>query len=453
MEFRKRSIALILLIGGKGERFSSSIPKQFLPLLGKPLYLTTLYSLINAYPFDQIILPTHEEWVDIVKMQTEHLPFLSVIAAGKTRQESSYLGQKACHDAITHVMIHDGNRPFVSERIIKEHIEMLAHHKAIDTCIPATDTIVTSSSQQVIDTIPQRSHQMYGQTPQSFDLHTLQRAHLQAMQHSMENATDDCGLCLLIQEKVHIVLGDPSNFKITTPFDYDVAKMVVEQKVPSLKAAEDLSGKIYAMPGGFGEMGLAITDKLHSLGAEVIPLNRDHLSDALTVEKTFKALFDEYGLLDGLINVAGFLKLGALDSLTPEEIKKMLYDNLEVTIYACKFAKLKKGGHILNFASTAAKFGRQNYAIYSSAKAAVVNFTEGLAQERKELFVNILSPARALTQMRRKNFPTENTELLLPLSAIASKVTDMLSSPLSGMHLEMKIPEARQAKKPAQIEV
>jgi 2-C-methyl-D-erythritol 4-phosphate cytidylyltransferase len=431
-------IALILLTGGSGTRLSSSTPKQFLPLGGKPMYLSTLLLMLEAHSFDQIILPTSKDWIDIVKMQTASIPNLSVIVGGTTRQESSYFGLKACASSIEAVMIHDAVRPFITKKIISAHVQALQNHSALDTCTPATDTIVVRKD-SMIDHIPDRAYQMYGQTPQSFHLKTLQKAHLHALKNNISHATDDCSLVLAIKEGVTIIEGDPHNFKITNSFDYEVAKLLIQQTAPLLKPAQSLEGKIFAMPGGFGDIGKAITDRLQDLGADVIPLNRQHLKDVDSIQTTFNLILDKYGLLDGLINVAGSLIIKEFQSLSTQEIKQMLFDNFEVAVFACKFAHLKEGAHILNIGSTAAKFGRKNYAIYSSSKAALINFTQALSQERKELFINALSPGRTLTKMRKKHFPTESEELLAHPSEVADQVADILSSSLSGTHIEMHL--------------
>ena len=123
---------------------------------------------------------------------------------------------------------------------------------------------------------------------------------------------------------------------------------------------------------------------------------------------------------------------------TGEEIEKMLHDNLLASIYSCKYAQIVKGGHILNIGSSVYAKGRSNFAIYSSSKAALVNFSEAFAEENPDLFVNVLSPCRTNTPMRRKSFPSENSDLLLQPEEVAAKARDILLSKVSCQHVVME---------------
>ncbi|WP_436867798.1 2-C-methyl-D-erythritol 4-phosphate cytidylyltransferase, partial [Staphylococcus shinii] len=71
------------------------------------------------------------------------------------------------------IVTHDAVRPFLTHRIIKENIESVLAHGAVDTVIPATDTIITSNDGEQIQSIPVRSEMYQGQTPQSFNVNLL----------------------------------------------------------------------------------------------------------------------------------------------------------------------------------------------------------------------------------------------------------------------------------------
>ena len=197
------TLSAILLMGGKSERFSPTESKQYIDLNGKPLYQWALDTLIQSELFDEIILVGKD------------------IEGGKTRQESSFLGIKKASSE--HVLIHDGARPFVSLEILHSHINALKYHDAVNTCVPAIDTINIVEMSQVIS-IPPRHTLMQGQTPQSFRKELILKAHTNTKQ---TNATDDCSLILELGYPVHVVLGSQKNFKITTPFDLAFARSTV----------------------------------------------------------------------------------------------------------------------------------------------------------------------------------------------------------------------------------
>ena len=125
----------------------------------------------------------------------------------------------------------------------------------------------------------------------------------------------------------------------------------------------------------------------------------------LTSQDKAQKLFEALGPLDGLINSIGLLQVKELKNLSAHEIEEMIRVNLTGLIFSCKWAQVKEGGHIINIASSSYARGRKGYAIYSSAKAGVVNFSQALAEERPELQVNVVVPQRTNTAMRHACFP------------------------------------------------
>ncbi|MES2121827.1 MAG: SDR family oxidoreductase, partial [Chlamydiota bacterium] len=125
--------------------------------------------------------------------------------------------------------------------------------------------------------------------------------------------------------------------------------------------------------------------------------------------------------------------------LSQEEIEQQIATNLSSVIYACKCVSLKPGSHIINIASSSYSRGKKNYALYSSAKAAVVNFTQALAEERPDLKINAAVPQRTATKMRRENFPDEDPASLLPPDAVAREILELLMHPtLTGAIVEIR---------------
>ncbi len=418
----------ILLMGGSGLRFGSSLPKQFHRISGKRIYLYTLERFLEADLFDTIILVCHPDW--IAEVNADLLPYNSlrvkVIPGGENRQTSSYLGLLACPDS-KYVVIHDAVRPFISKRILEEHVAAVKVHGAVDTCIPSADTIVHSASGSLIDDIPVRAHYLRGQTPQSFSYAAILEAH----QNSPgTNASDDCQLLLNQGKSVFIVPGDEHNIKITTELDLFVAEQLFRLKqsaAPPLSLLS-LKGKRIAITGGTGGIGQAICILLEQEGAIPVVISRsakEFAADLTSQEKT-QQLFEALGPLDGLINSIGLLQVKELKNLSAHEIEEMIRVNLTGLIFSCKWAQVKEGGHIINIASSSYTRGRKGYAIYSSAKAGVVNFSQALAEERPELQVNVVVPQRTNTAMRHACFPDERADSLLPPEKVAASIIQLL---------------------------
>ena len=207
-------ITVLFLLGGKGSRFGDTLPKQFHPLGDKKVYQHALSTFEQHPSIDEILLIVPPE--GDIPLPESHRK----IVGGATRQESVYRGLCACSSNTTHVMVHDGVRPFVSPRIIDAHIRALQQSQAINTCIPSKDTLNQIAADEIL-AIPDRTLYMRGQTPQTFAYPLLLQAHETT---AKTNATDDCQLVLDLPHPVSYILGEDANFKITTALDLAIAK-------------------------------------------------------------------------------------------------------------------------------------------------------------------------------------------------------------------------------------
>lgn len=445
-----KGIVGILLMGGAGTRFGSETPKQFHRLTGKKVYLHTLEVFLKSQLFEEIILVSPPSWIeDINHDLTAYTSStqLKVISGGTTRQESSLNGLLACQQATKVVVIHDAVRPFLSLEILKENVKKALQYHAVDTCIPSADTLVYAPTKHQISNIPSRADYLRGQTPQSFSYPVILEAHLKAKEAGLNNSSDDCSLVLRQGIPVHIVMGSEENIKITSELDLFLAEQLFRLKcVDSFKGPiQSLAGKRIAVTGGTGGIGREICRLLQEEGALPIIISRSsphYPADLTSSENTqtiFNKILNDHGPLDGLINSIGILKTLRCDQLSNEEVDVLIATNLNSVIYSCKHAPLKSGAHIINIASSSYSRGRKNYAIYASAKAAVVNFTQGLAEERPDLFINAVVPQRTLTEMRLENFPGEDRATLLHPSDVAKEIIHLLKQQsITGSLIEVK---------------
>ncbi len=431
------SIKAILLMAGEGLRFGSLVPKQFHRLSGKRVYMHTLQRFIEVGLFDEIVLVCHPLWCERIIGEVAHLKGVRVVEGGKTRQISSYLGLVACGETTEYVVIHDAARPFVSKKILEDNVYAVMQWKVVDTCIPSNDTVVRTENGTVIEEIPERSKYWRGQTPQSFFYPWIMEAHKRTC---VDGASDDCSL--IQGHRIHIVLGDESNKKITTELDLFIAEQMLRLNVRSALGEEvSLAGKRFAVTGGTGGIGNAVCALLRDAGAEPLPIARRSLSHPcdLSVYENAEALFQRLGALDGLINCVGLLKRKEIRSLSMEEIEAQIAVNLSAPIFACRLASIKNGGHIINVASSSYSLGRKECALYSSAKAALVNFTQALADECPAWRVNVVIPGRTHTLMRTNEFPDESTEDLLDPKEVAKRIVDLLKQKsITGQMIEIR---------------
>ncbi len=444
----KSHTSALLLLGGTGTRFGSDLPKQFHRLCGKKVYLHALETLIDSRLFENIVLVCPKEWISEVKKDTASHPTLLIVEGGASRQESSFRGLLALPQHTQTVVIHDAVRPFISRSILSANVTGARQFHAIDTCIPSADTLVHAPNQKIISAIPSRSEFLRGQTPQSFSYPLILKAHQQALADGIHNSSDDCSLVVRLGHPIHVIQGSERNIKITTELDMLIAEQLFrmsENPLAEPSTQLSLSGKTFAITGGMGDIGKAIAHLLEKEGAHAIPISRTslHYPADLSSFRSTQAAFDQiqrsHGPLDGLINSIGLLQIKELSQLSHEDIDRQIATNLSSVVYACKCVSLKPGSPIVNIASSSYSRGKKNYALYSSAKAAVVNFTQALAEERPDLRVNAAVPQRTCTKMRKENFPDEDPTSLLPPEAVAREILELLKHPtLTGAIVEIR---------------
>lgn len=210
-------------MGGAGVRFGGEIPKQFCLLGGKPLYLYALQTMREVEVFDEIILVCPQGY------GVEDEAAFHCVFGKATRQLSAKAGLDGFLQYPEIVLIHDAVRPFITREIILENLDAAIAHGAANTCIATTDTLVFAPNQKWIDSIPNREEFLRGQTPQTFRYPLIVEAHEQAIKRGIQNSSDDCQLVLEMGKKVAIVAGSEKNFKITSPFDLNIAETLLGQ--------------------------------------------------------------------------------------------------------------------------------------------------------------------------------------------------------------------------------
>ncbi|MBU3111455.1 2-C-methyl-D-erythritol 4-phosphate cytidylyltransferase [Clostridium lacusfryxellense] len=226
----------IILAGGKGTRMGIvDQPKQFIDIYGKPIVVHTIEAFDIHEQIDAIAIVCLKEWHEDIKIWTRKFELNKIkwiVDGGETRQESVLNGLKAIEEDVSPddiVVIHDAARPLISHRIIVNNIEGAKKYGAVDTVIPASDTIIKTLDDNTISSIPVRKELYIGQTPQSFIYSTIYDAHKKAAaSEEVQNSTDDCRLVIDYGKKVHLVEGDKLNFKITTMEDLLLLKSVIK---------------------------------------------------------------------------------------------------------------------------------------------------------------------------------------------------------------------------------
>ena len=217
---------IIIVAGGKGLRMGSDIPKQFLPIGGKPVLMRTL-ERFRAYSADlQIILVLPEAqqayWHQLC--ETYHFDVEYTLAnGGQTRFHSVQNGlAKVPDDAIGVVGVHDGVRPFPSIEVISNCYTTAREKKAVIPVIPVVETVRHLEDSKSV-TVPRGDYRLV-QTPQTFDIQLLKAANRQPYN---EGFTDDASVVEAFGYEITLVEGNRENIKITTPYDIVVAEAIL----------------------------------------------------------------------------------------------------------------------------------------------------------------------------------------------------------------------------------
>ena len=229
-----------ILAGGKGTRMGKTeLPKQFLTLGSKPIIIHTIENFIISEDVDKIIIAVPFNWVSYTEnIVNKYCPNekISIIKGGNSRNETvmeicKYIKEnyKINNDDI--LVTHDAVRPFITQRIIKENIKYAKKYDAIDTVIPAYDTIVESKDNNIISDIPIRDKMYQGQTPQTFKIKELMETYDELTNEEKEILTDAAKIYVLKNKKVKLVMGETYNLKITTQYDLKLANLIIGNKV------------------------------------------------------------------------------------------------------------------------------------------------------------------------------------------------------------------------------
>lgn len=218
-------ITAIVLAGGSGKRMGSDCKKQYMLLDGKPLLYYSLQTFQKS-AVDEIVLVTNEaEYCQRELVDKYHLDKVKkIVPGGAERYNSVYEGLKAASDC-DYVLIHDGARPFVTEKMIQDSIQAAREYQACVIGMPVKDTIKIADDAGYAAETPDRSHVWMIQTPQSFSYPLVVKAYEQVLKEQPNGITDDAMVveyCHLA--KVKMISGSYQNIKITTPEDIAIAE-------------------------------------------------------------------------------------------------------------------------------------------------------------------------------------------------------------------------------------
>ena len=224
-----------IVAGGSGSRMSSTIPKQFIRVLDKPIIIYTVEKFAAQKHIDRIYIGIKPDWHTVMDSLLDEFGIdrdrVKVVDGGGDRNETvmAIVGAiKAAHDVKKGdiIITHDGVRPFVTDRMIEDNIIGALKHSACGTYVKCVDTIIRSAEGETVDGTLDRSCLYRAQTPQSFDITLLDKYYSELDGERKAQLTDTCSIFTAAGHKIHIIQGDAINIKITTDSDLIIAKLL-----------------------------------------------------------------------------------------------------------------------------------------------------------------------------------------------------------------------------------
>lgn len=247
----KKKCTAIVLAAGAGKRMQSNVAKQYLLLNDKPVIWYALNTFEQSEIIDEVILVVGKDEIsyatdNIVKKYAFH-KVSSVIEGGAERFHSVWQALQVIHasseqvksqeeeESSSYIFIHDGARPFVTEKILVDTYNAVSEYSACVTGMPVKDTIKIADENEFALQTPNRKSVWQVQTPQVFEENLIWEAYKELIENLAEleakgvNVTDDAMVVETIKKQpVRLVQGSYENIKITTPEDMNIAEVFLK---------------------------------------------------------------------------------------------------------------------------------------------------------------------------------------------------------------------------------
>lgn len=218
-----KTVAAVVVAGGMGQRMKASIPKQFLPLKGRPVVQWSLECFDRTPEVNRIVLVLPEDWIEEGMQRLKDFKpgkKFVVVAGGVLRQDSVRAGIEALEAADGWVAVHDAARPGINPALVSNALNQAFVQGNAVCAMPSHDTLVRVVDGEIIGQLD-RNEVYRIQTPQIFKISILRQA--------LENAalkglvgTDETSLVRDLGYKIYLAEGSEMSGKITTPEDLDM---------------------------------------------------------------------------------------------------------------------------------------------------------------------------------------------------------------------------------------
>lgn len=222
----------ILTAGGVGSRTHQDLPKQFITVDNKPIIIYTLEAFQQHPNIDEIYVACLDGWNAVLEAYAKQFNITKlrrIVLGGSTGQASIYNAMRAIKDDYANtsdfvVLIHDGNRPMVSQDIITDNIVKQKLYGSAVAVIPTTEVVFISQDGVTSDKALNRDELWRTQTPHAYRFDELWSVHRKAIKDGITNTAASCSLMQKYGYSTYFSKGSEKNIKITTVEDIETFK-------------------------------------------------------------------------------------------------------------------------------------------------------------------------------------------------------------------------------------
>lgn len=228
----------ILTAGGVGSRTHQDLPKQFITVDNKPIIIYTLEAFQKHPNIDEIYVACLEGWEAVLNAYAKQFNITKlkqIVIGGKTGQGSIYNAMQAIskdHSDTSDIviLIHDGNRPMVSQDVITDNIVKQKMYGSAVTVIPTAEVVFVSQDGQISNKALNREELWRTQTPHAYKFDELWKVHRKAQEDGITNTAASCSLMQKYGYTTYFSKGSEKNIKITTVEDIEIFKALLNAR-------------------------------------------------------------------------------------------------------------------------------------------------------------------------------------------------------------------------------
>jgi 2-C-methyl-D-erythritol 4-phosphate cytidylyltransferase len=228
----------ILTAGGVGSRTHQDLPKQFITVDNKPILIYTLEAFQQHPNIDEIYVACLDGWEAVLNAYAKQFGITKLkrtVLGGATGQESIYNAMKAIYEDYGNtrdivVLIHDGNRPMISQDVITDNIVKQKMYGSAVTVIPTTEVVFVSQDGRISNDALNREELWRTQTPHSYKFDELWAVHNRAIADGITNTAASCSLMQKYGYATYFSKGSEKNIKITTVEDIEIFKALLNAR-------------------------------------------------------------------------------------------------------------------------------------------------------------------------------------------------------------------------------